>query len=87
MLNKKKKREESKELMKKGSDAQKKIPTKLNNFNQFGQPNNINSFDYQPYMTKSPYDMYYPPNFIDSLKSRSFPVDDQQLLYRMNSKI
>ena len=84
MLNKKKKREETKEVgaSKKVLDNQKKISTKLNNLNYF---ENMANLDYQNYLMKNHYEMPYPPYYFDGMKQRGLPIQDPQLLLRMNN--
>jgi hypothetical protein len=65
------------------------MASKYKDVNGFHQQNNFNSFDYQSYMMKSPYDIYYNQNFIDSMKAQGLSMDamNSQIYYnRMNSK-
>ena len=58
--------------------------SKMQNLQQFHP---MAEYDYaHPYMMKSPYDLYYQQNYLENLKNQGFPIDNAQMLYRMNSK-
>ena len=62
------------------------MSTKLRDINQFHHMNGMSNFDYQSYMMKSPYDMYYNQNMMENMKSQGYQPENQPLYYRMNSK-
>ena len=63
------------------------MSTKLRDINQFHHMNGMSNFDYQSYMMKSPYDMYYNQNMmVENMKSQGYSSENQPLYYRMNSK-
>jgi hypothetical protein len=62
------------------------MSTKLRDINQFHPINNMNNFDYHQYMIKAPYDMYYTPGMIEGMKNQGYPMENQQMYLRMNSK-
>jgi hypothetical protein len=65
------------------------MASKFKDVNGYHQMNNFNSFDYQSYMLKPPYEVYYNQNLIDSMKAQGISMDamNSQIYYnRMNSK-
>jgi hypothetical protein len=55
----------------------------MRDMNQFHPMNNLGGYDYHQYMMKPPYDMYYNPAMMESLKNQGYPVDNQ-MYYRFN---